>query len=97
MEKSRKRALRRHENQRLKNKRSKYYSYTWIEIETEDQKAKRLGIILNTARMCSCWMCGNPRKHFNDDTLKEKLHVLIMKEEVNEGFDRQREKVSEEI
>lgn len=22
-------------------------------------------------RDCSCWMCGNPRKHFNQKTLKE--------------------------
>lgn len=23
-------------------------------------------------RDCSCWMCGNPRKHFNQKSLKER-------------------------
>ena len=26
--------------------------------------------------MCSCFMCGNPRKHFNEPTLAEKKQDL---------------------
>ena len=28
-------------------------------------------------RDCSCWMCGNPRHHFNQKTLKERAQESI--------------------
>ncbi|AAS77102.1 hypothetical protein T5.055 [Escherichia phage T5] len=54
------RALRRHHRQRVKNNRKKY----WTVFPHEGPK--RLGIITTTPCICSCWMCGNPRKHFKN-------------------------------
>jgi len=34
----------------------------WIELRTQS---------FNTRKPCSCYMCGNPRKHFNEKTWPE--------------------------
>lgn len=33
---------------------------------------KSAGIYSNCKKTCSCWMCGNPRKHLGEVTLQEK-------------------------
>lgn len=43
---------------RLKAKRSKYSG-----------KGK---VVLHTPAVCSCWMCGNPRKWFGTQTIQER-------------------------
>ena len=53
-----KRALRRHHRERLKKKRASYY-WWWASSD-----AKRLGKVVTTPCMCSCFMCGNPRKYY---------------------------------
>lgn len=53
-----KRALRRHHRERLKRKRASYY-WWWASSDV-----KRLGKVVTTPCMCSCWMCGNPRKYY---------------------------------
>lgn len=68
------RAIRRHHNARLKQVRKKYYS-----CRNEPHTPKQLGIYLNTAALCSCWMCGNERKYFNRRTLKEISDIEMMK------------------
>lgn len=70
MHETKKRSLRRHHLDRIKHKRSNYYSLaTWqIDVET---KERHLGRIANTAKLCSCWMCGNPRKHRSEKTVQE--------------------------
>jgi len=30
----------------------------------------------NTSKICSCIMCGNPRKYFNEQTIQEKRHLM---------------------
>ncbi|AKO61414.1 hypothetical protein APCEc03_013 [Escherichia phage phiAPCEc03] len=55
------RALRRHHRQRVKNNRKKY----WTAFPHEESP-KRLGIITTTPCICSCWMCGNPRKYYKN-------------------------------
>lgn len=40
---------------------------------------KYLGMAINTPCSCSCWMCGNPRRHLNEVTLQEKLVDLNQK------------------
>ena len=47
-----------HEVNRLKAKRSKYAS---VGLSMSD-----------TPKLCSCWMCGNPRKWFNEKTIQER-------------------------
>ncbi|EEN8192365.1 hypothetical protein AAK37_15160 [Salmonella enterica subsp. enterica serovar Typhimurium] len=55
------RALRRHHRQRVKNNRKKYWT-----VFPHEESPKRLGIITTTPCICSCWMCGNPRKYFKN-------------------------------
>jgi hypothetical protein len=63
-----KRSLRRHHLQRLKKKAGNYFG-GWI--KSHPDKAHFVGIYANTHTPCSCWMCGNPRKYFNEKTLQE--------------------------
>lgn len=60
-----KRQIRRSHTKRIKNKRANYYGMTKM-------TAVQHGRVVNTATPCSCWMCGNPRKFFNDVTIQEK-------------------------
>lgn len=59
-EKSSKRAERRHEAKRLRVKRSTYYGYSRY---TPEHPGRVFGIVVNTATLCSCPMCGNPRNY----------------------------------
>ena len=43
---------------RIKAKRSKYSGHGKI--------------VLQTPAVCSCWMCGNPRKWFKQPTIQER-------------------------
>ncbi len=53
-----KRALRRHHLLRLKKARRWYYGRDlWLSPE-------EIGKVVRSARLCSCWMCGNRRKYF---------------------------------
>lgn len=79
MFKSTKRAQRRHHYQRLKERRvkRKYWCF-----HSDSQLSKRhLGVAVNTPKICSCWMCGNPRKQPGDSrTRSEKKADLALKE-----------------
>ena len=70
------RAQRRHHYRRLKQKRRHYYSgYGRHRNDVQ-------GRLANTATLCSCWMCGNPRKHFGKKTRQEALATLNFIEQV---------------
>lgn len=72
------RALRRHHYQRLKRKRRDYYGgYTRHREEAQ-------GKLAGTATVCSCWMCGNPRKYFGEITHQETLAALNFTEQRRE-------------
>ncbi len=62
-----KRAIRRHHIERLKAKRIK--EDYWCD---KMDNPRLLGICVNTPHPCSCYVCGNPRKHFNEKTIQEK-------------------------
>ncbi|WP_308366121.1 MULTISPECIES: hypothetical protein [unclassified Microbulbifer] len=57
-----KRALRRHHRARLKAKRLYYYG-GYIGTLRPQQRRRHLGILARTAKLCSCWICGNPRRY----------------------------------
>lgn len=57
------RAQRIHHTARLKEKRASYWG---------GAAGKRPGLVVNTPTPCSCWMCGNPRKHFNEQSIQER-------------------------
>ncbi len=50
--------FRRHHAERVKNNRKRYHS-NWNGKNTE------------TPCKCSCWMCGNPRRHDGEVTIQE--------------------------
>jgi hypothetical protein len=54
------RAQRRHDNDRLKNKRKRY----WFN-DKSSMTPKSLGKVVQYPAACSCTMCGNPRKMLN--------------------------------
>ena len=58
-------AYRRAQIDRLKKKRRAYYQYY------PTTSGRVLGIIVHTPALCSCVMCGNPRKYFNEKTHQE--------------------------
>ena len=61
-----KRAERRDQQERIKRKRCNMYHNKWA--ETPIQKGK----LANTGTLCSCYMCGNPRKYFGEETIQER-------------------------
>ena len=68
-----KRAFRRNQYQRLKNKRitKQYWGY--------NKNKKQLGLSINTPKPCSYWMCRNPRKYLGEKTIHEKKSYLELK------------------
>lgn len=73
------RALRRHHRQRVKNNRKKYWT-----VFPHEESPKRLGIVTTTPCICSCWMCGNPRKYYKNSKVGmktseiRKMEAMIM-------------------
>lgn len=65
------RALRRHHRQRVKNNRKKYWT-----VFPHEESPKRLGIITTTPCICSCWMCGNPRKYYKNSKAGMKISEI---------------------
>lgn len=81
------RALRRHHRQRVKNNRKKYWT-----VFPHEESPKRLGIITTTPCICSCWMCGNPRKYYKNSKAGMKISEIRKMEAMimgisNEEFD----------
>jgi hypothetical protein len=61
----RSRAIRRHHEERVKARVRKYYGGMGI------GSPRQTGIIAHTRSLCSCWMCGNPRRHLKEVTVQE--------------------------
>lgn len=64
------RALRRHHAARLKRRQCKRNA-GWLCGLSDEFKRKKTGILLHTPKVCSCFMCGNPRKYLGEPTLQE--------------------------
>lgn len=60
------RALRRHHEKRIKLQVQTYYG------GGHRNDPRRIGQLANSRKLCSCSMCGNPRRYFNEPTLREK-------------------------
>jgi hypothetical protein len=41
---------------------------------------RQKGILLHTAAVCSCFMCGSPRRSLGEVTLQERCHVHALQE-----------------
>ena len=60
------RAERRHHRERLANNRKHHWG------RDISDNPKLIGMAVTTPCICSCWMCGNPRRKLKRITLKEK-------------------------
>ena len=70
IEKDKKRAQRRHQKNRIRAKRKGYLVVDCL--QEPDANQRHLGMLIKTPKPCSCWMCGNPRKHFGEKSLQER-------------------------
>ena len=61
------RALRRHHLARMKGQWRRRLGGMLPPVQ-----ARRIGRHARTATLCSCWLCGNPRRHFGESTLQER-------------------------
>lgn len=66
VEKSTKRAIRRHHLARVKRARRFFFGRNLT------NEAAILGKLAHTATPCSCFMCGNPRRYFLELTMQER-------------------------
>ncbi len=60
------RALRRHHRKRIIRKR-------YEKVKAGRWYVKSPGYLAKNNTVCSCWMCGNPRKYFGEPTRQEKI------------------------
>ena len=60
------RALRRHHEQRMKRHVAGYYG------GYARGHPRALGKLAHARQLCSCWMCGNPRRYLGERTLQER-------------------------
>lgn len=84
------RALARHQRARLEKARTRRLS-TWARDLPPAQRARAAGRLATTPCPCSCWMCGNPRRHFGNTALartrQEQAACLDLHEGCTDGFD----------
>lgn len=74
MTKEKSRALTRHHAERVKDKVKNYRN-----SDTSSDKDVAIGKVACTKALCSCYMCGNPRKYFSELTKQEKKFSDIEK------------------
>lgn len=67
------RAMRRHHIERLKSKwqRTKWKNQASANFPSLISEAKQSGMFVKTRALCSCWMCGNPRKYWGLRSIQE--------------------------
>jgi len=67
------RGIRRHHTERLKKNRKNYGTVAiWCDGVTPEEREEKLSFATRTPCPCSCYMCGNPRKHFKEIPIREK-------------------------
>ena len=79
---SHKRALRRHHDKRKKGWVRKTLGHYFM--NATDLPARRVGMYSRTPKVCSCFMCGNPRRFHQKPSVQERRAILELDE-----FERQ--------
>ena len=67
------RSMRRHHLTRIKRARRHYWD------GHASFSPRHLGMVAQYPKTCSCWMCGNERKHWKNRTRKELSHIEVFK------------------
>lgn len=77
----RNRAYRRHTEQRQKNRVKNYLKNIWPHVNGHDlsEDPRQVGKHSRVRGLCSCPMCGNPRKYFNKKTRQETIMDIANK------------------
>ena len=66
------RSYRRAEEVKAKRRAVKVLKDSW-DYDPEDINPRNIGKIASThGKPCSCYMCGNPRRHFKEPTIQER-------------------------
>ena len=60
------RALRRHHEHRIKQRVRDYYG------GYAHHRPRSIGKLAHARQLCSCVMCGNPRRHLGEATMQER-------------------------
>jgi len=62
-----------HHRERLKKARR----FHWGKDLRSDPK--EAGVVVDTPTKCSCWMCGNPRRHTGERTIQEQRADVLFR------------------
>jgi hypothetical protein len=68
------RAKRRHQVTRIKAKCRQ--RSTSVSIPASE-KARHIGMLAKSRTLCSCWMCGNPRKYLGERSVQERRALQL--------------------
>jgi hypothetical protein len=89
-EKQKERARRRrNDKERRKRAKKNQLLTTWTDYGFESKEAfvrwveEKANRECDLRTPCSCWMCGNPRRKYNEVTLKEKIFDDIQKDSLD--------------
>lgn len=77
------RPFRRHNFFKLR-KRAKLIADTQQPFQSENHKTEWIVRNSDNLACCSCTDCGNPRKHFNKQSLQEIKNIITFKEQLYE-------------
>jgi hypothetical protein len=69
-----KRAERRHHSKRMKEKARRFARQDGY------RDPENMARLHNHLASCSCYACGNPRKHWNEPTIQERRQDAVLKE-----------------
>lgn len=69
-------AIRHHHINRIKQKRQQDNMYGNVDNKQDLIKSKYFKMRLNTPKLCSCYICGNPRKFFKNAKQAKTLQEL---------------------
>jgi len=46
-----------------------------VHSHSSRDEARLIDLWANTPKPCSCWMCGNPRKDWNEKSVQERMAI----------------------
>jgi hypothetical protein len=59
-------------------------TYHGKDLEDFENKTRHMTMV-STRKSCSCYMCGNPRKFWNEKTMQEKKSDISFREQLDDA------------